>query len=57
MIMLYIIIGVVVLLAIIVIVLFIPSGEKKNPQKEGYKFELLADGGDGSRLQIRLIIF
>lgn len=55
--MLYIIIGVVVLLAIIVIVLFIPSGEKKNPQKEGYKFELLADGGDGSRLQIRLIIF
>ena len=43
--MLYIIIGVVVLLAIIVIVLFIPSGEKKNPQKEGYKFELLADGG------------
>lgn len=43
--MLYIIIGVVVLLAIIVIVLFIPSGEKKNPQKEDYKFELLADGG------------
>lgn len=42
--MLYIIIGIVVLLAIIVIVLFIPSGDKTNAKKEGYKFELLADG-------------
>lgn len=42
--MLYIIIGIVVLLAIILIVVFIPSGDKKKPE-EGYKFELLADSG------------
>lgn len=42
--MLYVIIGIVVLLAIILIVVFIPSGDKKKPQ-EGYKFELLANGG------------
>lgn len=43
--MMYIIIGIVVLVAIILIVAFIPSSDKKKAQGQKYHFELLADGG------------
>lgn len=53
----YIFIGIAIFAAIILVVLMIPSSNKKEDQKQRYSFELEAGMVNGLHLVIRLITF